>query len=66
MKTCYKVLIRLVKKADKSQENIAYEVLAEHPTEAEDMVISGHSRDWDKDYLFEGVQAVFPCDEAAS
>lgn len=64
MKTCYKVLVRLTSKESKTPEAKAYEVLAEHPTEAEDAVIADHAKDWERDYLFDGVQAVFPCDES--
>lgn len=63
MKTCYKVVVRLRGKENKVTESISYEVLADDPREAEEAVVLKHRLDWEKEFFFENVQAVFPCNE---
>lgn len=64
MKNCYKVVVLLRDKENKTSETVSYEVLAENPREAEETVVLKHRHDWERAYLFEGVQAVFPCNES--
>jgi len=64
MKTCYKVVVLLTDKEAKTSESVSYEVLAESPKDAEEMIVLKHRHDWERAYLFEGVQAVFPCNES--
>lgn len=64
MKNCYKVMVRIRTAGEPLAEEKIYEILADNPAEAEDLVIARHAKDWihEEGRSFDGVRAVFPCD----
>lgn len=65
MKRCYKVIVKLKAKSGTVPDTtMTFETLADTPLEAEQAVMARHHKDWEAHYLFDGVQAVYPCEEA--
>jgi hypothetical protein len=62
----YTVIVKLKSHGGSAPDTtMAYATLATSAAEAEQMVVARHHKDWEAHYLFDGVEAAFPTQEAA-
>ncbi|GIX28696.1 MAG: hypothetical protein KatS3mg123_2577 [Burkholderiales bacterium] len=62
----YTVIVKLKSKGGSVPDTVmAYATLAASAAEAEEAVMARHHKDWEAYYLFDGIEAAFPTQEAA-
>lgn len=60
----YRVIVKLRSRGgDIPDRSMTFETLAGSSAEAEEKVMATRHREWETHYLFDGIQAAFPCED---
>lgn len=61
---CYRVIVKLRSRGGEIPDrSMTFETLATSGVEAEEKVMAERHREWETHYLFDGIQAAFPCED---
>ncbi|HSO06382.1 MAG TPA: hypothetical protein VLW45_04035 [Pelomicrobium sp.] len=61
---CYRVIVKLKSRGGEIPDrSMTFETLAASSVEAEEKVMAERHREWETHYLFDGIQAAFPCED---